>query len=221
MNVTEALLIRKSVRAFLDQDVTYEQIIKILNYAKHAPSGTNTQPWQVAVVSGNKKSELDKSLLDAFNNNIPRTMDYNYYPDVLSPEFKARRLACGLQMFKTLNIAREDKEQRAYQWGLNYSAFGAPVVLYFFADKRIDKGSYIDMGMFMQSVMLMACELGLATCAQASLAEYADIVKDLLGYPKDLILLCGMAIGYEDVTAPINSYRTHREEVLSFTKFFE
>jgi nitroreductase len=221
MNVTEALLTRKSVRAFLDQNVTHEQIIKILNHAKQAPSGTNTQPWQVAVVSGNKKSELDNSLLDAFNNNIPRTMDYNYYPDVLSPELKVRRLACGLQMFKTLNIAREDKEKRAYQWGLNYSAFGAPVVLYFFADKFIDKGSYIDMGMFMQSVMLMACELGLATCAQASLAEYADIVKDLLGYPKDLILLCGMAIGYEDVTAPINSYRTPREEVLSFTKFFE
>lgn len=205
MNVAEALLSRKSVRAFLNKSVPQDQIFKILDYARYSPSGTNTQPWQVAVVTGNKKLELDRSLLDAFNNKTPRSMDYNYYPEILSSEFKARRLACGLQMFQTLGISREDKQLRMDQWALNYSAFSALVALYFFADKCIEKGSFMDMGMFLQSVMLMAVELGLATCAQAALAEYADIVKDALPHFKDDILLCGMALGYEDVAAPINN----------------
>lgn len=221
MDVAEALKERKSVRAFLNKPVAQGLIIKILDHAKCAPSGTNTQPWQVAVVKGKTKQQLDKKLENAFWSGIPKNQDYNYYPTELTAEFKHRRLECGLLMYQTLGIPREDKEARLKQWALNYSAFGAPVVLYCFVDKHIEKGSYMDCGMFIQSIMLMATSLGLATCPQAALAEYSNIVKETLGYPLDSILLCGIALGYEDKEAIINSYRTPREPVENFTKFFE
>lgn len=221
MDVIQALTQRKSVRAFLDKPVSHDLIVQILNYARCSPSGTNTQPWQVAVVSGQTKSELDKRLIDAFWNQTPRNPDYNYYPKTMNKEFKRRRIDCGFLLYQTLGISREDKDARLKQWARNYEAFGAPVVLYLFADKLIDKGSFMDYGMFMQSIMLMACQLGLATCPQAALAEYPEIVKTHLNYPNDSILLGGIAIGYEDTQAIINSYRTPREAVDSFTRFFE
>lgn len=221
MDVSKALVERKSVRAFLTKPVANETIQQILHYARQAPSGTNTQPWQVAVVSGQTKKELDAELLAAFKDGVERSMDYKYYPSEFTLEMKHRRLACGLQMYKTLGIERGDGARRLEQWGLNYSAFGAPVELLIFAPNIIEKGSFMDCGMFIQSILLMATELGLGTCAQAALAEYATIVKRKLGYSDNLSLLCGIAIGYEDKDALINSYRTPREEVVNFTKFFD
>lgn len=222
MDIKKALLERKSVRAFLNKPVAHDDIVKILSYASHAPSGTNTQPWEVAVVTGNKKSELEKLLVKQFRDGIKSRMDYNYYPvDKMPISLQARRVACGLQMFQALDIKREDKEKRMAQWEKNYTSFGAPVSLYFFADPKLEKGSFIDYGMFLQSIMLMATSLSIATCPQASLAEQPHIVKSALGYPDDIILVCGMALGYEDKTDIVNSYRTPREEVSTFTKFFD
>ena len=221
LSVAEALVTRKSVRAFLDKPVTQEDIEKILAYSSHAPSGTNTQPWNVAVISGQRKLELDALLVKQFRDGIPKQMDYNYYPVGQIPaQLNARRIACGLQMFTTLDIKREDKAKRLAQWEKNYSAFGAPVVLYFFADPTLEKGSFMDYGMFLQSIMLMATAMGLATCAQAALAEQPQVVKSFLNYPSEQILVCGLALGYEDTSDPVNSYRTSREEVATFTKFF-
>lgn len=220
MDVAQALIKRKSVRAFLNKSVDNRIIKKILQYARQAPSGTNTQPWIVAVVSGETKKQLDNKLLDLFKGSQPKNMDYNYYPTQLTPDFKRRRLECGTALYHTLGITRDDTKRRMEQWALNYTAFGAPVSLYFFAEKVIEKGSFMDYGMFLQSVMLMATSLGLATCAQAALAEYPQAVKETLGYSDDLILLCGMAVGYEDTTALVNNYRTSREEVDSFATFF-
>lgn len=221
MNVSQALLQRKSVRAFLDKPVSKEIITKILHHARQAPSGTNTQPWIVAVVSGKTKKQLDKKLLGLFTSGVEKNVDYNYYPTHMSAEFKRRRLECGMAMYQTLGISRDNSKARIEQWSLNYSAFGAPVELYFFAEKIIEEGSFMDCGMFIQSVMLMATSLGLATCPQAALAEYPHAVKETLGYSDDLILLCGMALGYEDTHALVNSYQTSREEVETFTKFFD
>lgn len=220
MNVSEALIERKSVRAFLPKLVNREDIEKILSFARHAPSGTNTQPWHVAVVTGDTKAELEGELLAAFQNGATKDMDYLYYPTEFSREMKQRRLACGLQMYQALGIQRGENEKRLAQWGLNYSAFGAPVMLFIFAPRCIEKGSFMDCGMFIQSILLMATELGFATCAQAALAEYPSIVRHKLGYSDDMLLLCGIALGYEDKSAPINSYRTPREEISKFTKFF-
>lgn len=221
MKVSQALTERKSVRAFLDKPVAIHDIETILDYARCAPSGTNTQPWQVAVVSGKSKESLDAKLVEAFRTGKAKEMDYKYYPDQTTLAMKQRRIACGLQMYQTLGIERSNNKARIEQWGKNYSGFGAPVVLYILAPKVIQSGSFMDCGMFIQSVMLMATELGLATCPQAALAEYPTIVKQQLGYADDTYLLCGIALGYEDTTEVINNYRTPREEVTTFTKFFD
>jgi len=221
MNVKDALEQRKSTRGFLDKPVAMDKIHAILGAARHAPSGANTQPWQVAVVSGNKKQELQKLIEDAFRDGVKPKMDYQYYPEQWEDPYKARRVACGLQLYKTMGISKEDKQKRMDQWAANYRAFDAPVMLFFFIGGAMETGSFLDYGMFIQSVMLTAVEEGLATCPQAALGEYPQIVKQELGYPGYSILLCGMALGYEDASAKINTYRTPREEVETFTRFFD
>ena len=124
-------------------------------------------------------------------------------------------------MSAALNIAREDKQWRLEQWIANYRAFDAPVLLLFFLDKHMQTGSFIDYGMFLQSIMLVALEQSLATCTQAAFADYAEIVKSTLGYPEDTVLLCGMLLGYEDREAKVNSYRTPRTDVDTFTRYFK
>lgn len=220
MNVIEALTQRKSVRAFLDTPVHREQIVKILEAARHAPSGTNAQPWQVAVVTGKKKDELITAMETAFRKDGIGTMDYTYYPLEWHEPYKKRRVSCGAQLYSALNIERRDKARRLEQWVANYRAFEAPVILFFFIDPFMEKGSFLDYGMFLQSVMLAAVEEGLATCPQAALGQYPALVKEALGYTPETILICGMALGYEDREAPVNNYRTPREEVDIFTRFF-
>lgn len=147
-------------------------------------------------------------------------MDYQYYPLEWQGAYKERRKACGLQMYQTLEIGREDKQRQMDQWAANYRGFDAPVILFFLMDGAMETGSYLDYGMFIQSIMLAAVEQGLATCPQAALAEYPQIVKRQLGFSEEMTLVAGMALGYEDETAVINSYRTPREEVDGFATFF-
>lgn len=221
MNVIEAIKQRQSIRAYQERAVAPETITRILDVARHAPSGVNIQPWQVAVVSGQSKQRLQQRLEAAFRNSEPPQMAYQYYPVSWEQPYKGRRLACGLALYGALGIAREDKPRQLDQQAANFRAFDAPVMLLFFMAPIMSTGSYLDYGMFMQSVMLAAVEEGLATCPQASLAEYPQIVKEVLGYPQDAILVCGMALGYADEGAVINSYRTAREPVETFTRFFD
>jgi len=220
MKVSEALAKRKSTRAFLNKTVDVEKIKRILNAAKQAPSGVNTQPWQVAVVMGEKKKLLEQRLENAYRSGIKAQTDYQYYPCEWHEPYKTRRKACGLQLYTALEINRDDKEKQIEQWVANYRAFDAPIMLLFFMDSVMATGSFLDYGMFLQSVMLAAIEEGLATCPQASLAEYPKIIKETLGYPDEVILICGMAMGYEDSHAPVNNYRTSREEIDTFSLFF-
>ncbi len=220
MNVTDALKIRKSTRAFLDTSVSREQIEKILSSASHAPSGTNAQPWQVAVVTGRKKDELTSGMEKIFREGDMGGMDYQYYPVKWKNPYKKRRVVCGRQLYSTLQIDRKDKEKRYEQWVANYHGFGAPVLLFFFLDPVMKTGSYLDYGMFIQSIMLAAVEEGLATCPQAALGQYPELIKKILGYDQETVLVCGMAVGYEDKEAPVNSYRTPREDVATFSRFF-
>jgi nitroreductase len=221
MKLKDTILQRKSVRAFLDKDVETKKIEKILNIAKHAPSGVNMQPWQVAVVSGKKKKTIEEKMEEAFNNQEQESMGYNYYPKEWIDPYKRRRKETGLLMYKTLSITKEDKKRQFEQWRANYRAFDAPVVLYFFIDDHLEKGSYLDYGMFLQNIMLCAVDLDLSTCTQAALAQYPDIVKKELDIAPHKILLCGMALGYEDKDHIINSYRTPRIELEEFVRFYK
>ncbi len=221
MNVSDALLERKSTRAFSEKEVTLDTVREILGIARHAPSGVNTQPWKVAVVTGDKKRSLCSLMEKKFRNSGKGTMDYSYYPDEWIDPYRTRRKSCGLQMYSTLNIGRDDKQKQLDQWAANYRAFDAPVALFFFIDPVMNTGSYIDYGMFLQSIMLAAVEKGLATCPQAALGEYPEIVKGELGYTQDSILIGGMALGYEEKEALVNSYRTDRMDVDEFSRFFD
>lgn len=221
MQFNETILKRKSTRAFLNKPVEAEKIQQILDLARHAPSGVNTQPWQVAVVSGATKKQLEQKMEQAFRSGVKANMDYQYYPKQWKEPFKSRRKACGLKMYSTLNISRDDKQKQLDQWAANYRAFDAPVVLFFFLDESAETGSFLDYGMFLQSVMLAAVDQGLATCPQAALTEYPEIVKTELNQDENSLLICGMALGYEDCDALINSYRLDREEYSSFAQFFD
>jgi len=221
MNVTEALKQRKSTRAYLDRDVENNTINEILAAAGCAPSAVNTQPWKVAVITGKKKRELQTAVEAAFRSGDKGKADYVYYPEQWAEPYRSRRIACGVQMYTTLQIGREDRDRQVDQWAANYRAFDAPVMLLFFMDTGLQTGSYIDYGMFLQSVMLAAVDHGLATCPLASLADYPHIIKPMLDYPPDSLLLCGMALGHEDKDAIVNSYRTPREKTDTFVSYYE
>ncbi len=221
MDVITALRNRKSVRAYLDKPVTRRQIERILDAARHAPSGANTQPWRVIVLGGAAKDRLAARLEAAFRNGQRGKPDYRYYPDEWFEPYQARRRACGQQLYAALHIERQDRQRRVDQWVANYHAFDAPWMLLFFFDRKLAVGSYMDYGMFLQSLMLAAQAEGLATCPQAALAEYPDLVRDELDIMEDQRLACGMALGYEDPDAPVNRYRTPREAVTGFTTFVE
>jgi nitroreductase len=221
MNIIDAIKQRHSTRAFIDKPVAPETIEMLLDAARFAPSGVNTQPWQVAVLSGESKLRLQQQIEQAFRDGVKADPDYTYYPREWREPFKARRRACGLQLYESMDVSMDDRGKRTDLWAANYRAFDAPVMLLFFMDGAMQTGSFMDYGMFMQNLMLAAMEYGLATCPQASLAEYASIVKQALDYPADSILLGGMALGYENTDARINSYRTPRQAVADFTRYFD
>ncbi|WP_345984358.1 nitroreductase [Sulfurimonas sp. HSL-1656] len=221
MDTLDALLERRSVRAFLDKAVDRETIETLLEHASHAPSGVNMQPWSVCVVGGSMKKLIETRIIKAFEAGEKARMDYSYYPQQWEEPYRSRRKETGLLMYRTLGIAKEDRAAQAEQWKANYRAFDAPVVLYFFIDAALEKGSWLDYGMFLQSLMLAATSLGLGSCPQAALAEYPDIVREELGIGSDKTLLCGMALGYEDKTAPINGYRTPRVPLDAFAAFYD
>lgn len=221
MNINDAIRQRHSCRAFTDQIVTEDQVQQLLDIASHAPSGANTQPWQVAIVTGQTKLTLQQKIQQAFESGQQANPDYPYYPTEWQQPYLSRRKDCGLQLYQSLNINKQDKARRLTQWAANYRAFDAPVMLLFFMDDIMQTGSYLDYGMFLQSLMLTAMDSGLATCPQAALAEYPDIVRETLGYDNNKQLLCGIALGYEDTQAAVNQYRTPREASEQFSDFFD
>jgi len=217
MDVLEAMRRRASTRAFLDKPVDRATVESLLEAARWAPSGTNAQPWQVVVVTGEIKQKISVALLAERVARHPENPDYSYYPKEWTEPYKSRRVACGLALYQALKIGRDDKDARLKAWNNNYSFFGAPVGLLFFLDRALEKGSWIDMGMFIENVMLAALGHNLATCPQAAIAEYPDLVRKLVNVPNTRALVCGMALGYPDTSAPVNNYRTAREPVNNFT----
>ena len=221
MEILEAIRQRASTRAYLDKPVDRATTEALLDAARWAPSGANIQPWHVAVVTGDVKRRLSEALLAARVAGEPERPDYQYYPLLWEEPYKGRRVACGLALYQALKIGREDKDARLKAWNNNYYFFGAPTGLLFFLDRTLEKGSWVDMGMFIENVMLAALGFGLATCPQASIAEYPDIARKLLDVPDSRQLVCGMSLGYPDSSAAVNNYRTAREPVADFTIWYE
>lgn len=213
---------RRSVRAFLKTPVPKETILEILDVAARAPSGTNTQPWQVIVVSGARKEALSRELVETALDparDAEHEQEYTYYPDKWVPPYIDRRRKVGYDLYGLLGIAKGEKERMARQFARNYEFFGAPVGLFFTIDRVMGQGSWLDYGMFLQNVMIAAKARGLDTCPQAAFCKYHRIVARHLEIPSERMLVCGMALGYEDETAVENSLQTERESAATFTNF--
>ncbi|HEY0722030.1 MAG TPA: nitroreductase [Gammaproteobacteria bacterium] len=221
MDILDAMRSRHSTRAFLDKAVDHATLTAILDAARWAPSGVNTQPWQVAVVQGATKQRLTDAILAARHSGAAEAPDYHYYPSDWFEPYKERRKRSGLALYQALNIGRDDAEQRKEQWENNYRFFGAPVGILFFVDQRMNQGSWLDLGMFVQNVMLAARAYGLESCPQASLADYPAIIRRTLQIEEQWLVACALSLGYEDKQHPVNQYRTEREPVDAFTHWYE
>jgi nitroreductase len=209
MDVSEAVARRVSIRAFLDAPVPGEVVRDILVRAAQAPSGGNLQPWRVYALTGEPLAEF-KTLVAA--NPFGETPEYDVYPPNLWEPFRTRRFQNGEELYATIGIPREDKPARLKQLAKNATFFGAPVGIFFCLDRKLGPPQWADLGMFMQNVMLLATERGLDTCPQEYWARYPQTVASFLGLPDDHMLFAGMAVGYRDPEAPINTLKATRDD---------
>jgi nitroreductase len=211
VNVTEALASRMSCRAFLPTPVPESTVRAILDAARQAPSGGNLQPWHVHALAGAPLAELVtrvKAAMPAHPRGEPP--EYDIYPPELWEPYRSRRYKCGEDLYATIGVKREDKFGRLLQFARNFEFFGAPVGLFFCLDRRMGPPQWSDLGMYMQSVMLLAREHGLHTCAQEAWSAWHGTVGGYLGLPPELLLFSGMALGWRDESAAINRLRTDR-----------
>ena len=220
--VDAAITSRRSVRAFLPDPVGEETIRDILRVASRAPSGTNMQPWKVWVTTGESKRQISDAILNSgIRAEKAKWDEYKYYPDQFFEPYYARRRAVGFALYGALGIGKRDVDQMRAQHDRNFVFFDAPVGMIFTIDRRLNHGSWIDHGMFLQSIMIAARGRGLHTCPQAAFAPYHNQIRPVLGIPDEEIVVCGMALGYEDTSKPENSLRTERvplEEFVTFVK---
>ena len=210
MTVTEAVAARISVRAFRPDPVPGALVREILEAAHRAPSGGNLQPWRVHALAGAPLEALKAKGMATLAAGL-ETPEYDVYPADLWDPFRTRRFVCGEDLYASISIPREDKPARLRQLARNVEFFGAPVGLFFSLDRKLGYPQWADVGMYMQTVMLLAVERGLDTCAQEFWARLPKTVGEFIGLPDDHMLFSGMALGYRDPNAAINSWRTRRD----------
>jgi len=220
--VLDAIAGRTSVRAFLPTPVAIEDIERILTVATRAPSGSNTQPWKVHVLTGAARDRLVAAVMHAHQHE-PRehTWEYEYYMREWRDPYLARRRTIGWSLYGLLGIGRGEKDRMRAQHGRNFTFFDAPVGLIFTIDRDLERGSWLDYGMFLQSIVIAARGLGLETCAQAAWAWFHRVVRRELDISDSEIVVCGMAIGHPDPDAIVNRLETTREPLDAFVRFHQ
>ncbi|CAK01301.1 nitroreductase [Bartonella tribocorum] len=221
MSIFQSILSRKSIRAFTDQPVSLETIKEILKFAARAPSGTNIQPWQVIVLTGSVLQKVGQELSQLVLSGVKGEREYQYYPRQWREPYLSRRRKVGLDLYQSLGIQKGDEEKMLHQKARNFLFFDAPVGFLFTMDHDMEMGSWLDLGMFMQTIMLAARGFGLDTCPQAAFADYHKQIRILLSIPSDRHIICGMALGYRDMNAPENNFKTEREPLENFVRFIE
>ncbi len=219
LDVHEAIAGRRSVRAFKPDPVARETVAEILALASRAPSGTNMQPWRVHVLAGAAKEALSRAVRAAHDGGEAGGAEYRYYPEKFFEPYLSRRRKVGWDMYGLIGIEKGDHEAMHAQHGRNYAFFDAPVGMIFTIDRRLEIGSWLDYGMFLQNVSLAARGFGLETCPQAAFAPHQQVVREALKLDEREVVVCGMALGFEDRDAPINALRTQRAPVSEFADF--
>ncbi len=222
--VDDAITSRRSIRAFLPTPVAREDIEAILSVASRAPSGSNTQPWKVYVLTGEIRQRLAQRILDAYLD--PQQLaqhkeEYDYYPREWVSPYVDRRRKVGWDLYSLLCLTRENKAGMQAQHGRNYAFFDAPVGLIFTIDRVMEQGSWLDYGMFLQNVMVAARARGLDTCPQAAFTQFHRVIAEVLQIPDGEQLVCGMALGHADPSKVENTLVTERAPVSEFCRFVE
>ena len=216
MNVTDAILARKSIRNFLDTPVANELIQELLSKAARAASGGNLQPWRIYIINGDVRSRFVE-LIEVRTDSEPP--DYAVYPPKLKEPYRSSRYKLAEDMYTLLGIPREDKPARLKHLARNFRFFDAPAAFFCFVDKIMGPPQWSDLGMFLQSFMLLAQEAGLDTCAQEAWANWPQTVAEFVDAPEELMLFCGMAIGYANPDAPVNALVSERESFERWATF--
>jgi len=222
--VDAAITSRRSIRAFQPQPVAREDIEAILQVAARAPSGTNTQPWKVYVLTGERREHLSSRILAAYadpDQNRQHTEEYAYYPREWKSPYIDRRRKVGWDLYSLLGLTRDNKAGMSAQHARNFAFFDAPVGLIFTIDRIMEQGSWLDYGMFLQNIMVAARGRGLDTCPQAAFTQFHRIIADELDLPESETVVCGMSLGYADRGKVENSLVTERQAVSEFVKFME
>ena len=222
--VDQAITSRRSIRAFLPTAVPRAEIEALLEVASHAPSGSNTQPWKVYVLTGGIRQQLSDAILKAYLNPdevVSHKEEYDYYPREWVAPYVDRRRKVGWDLYALLGLTRDNKAGMQAQHGRNYAFFDAPVGLIFTIDRVMEQGSWLDYGMFLQNIMIAARARGLDTCPQAAFTQFHRVIADTLGLPEGEQLVCGMALGYADHSKTENTLVTERAPVSQFAKFME
>lgn len=216
MNVSDAVSQRKSIRNFLDTPIDNNQLQKLLELAARAPSGGNLQPWHVYVLNGQRMVDF-QSHLDT--NNAREQPAYDIYPANLGEPYRSRRFKVGEDMYALLGIPREDKPARFAHLARNFAFFGAPAGFFCYVDKTMGPPQWSDLGMFLQTFMLLAQEAGLATCAQEAWATRPEAVSSFVNAPREQMLFCGMAVGYANPEASVNNLVSDRGPFAEWGQF--
>ena len=222
--VDAAIASRRSIRAYLPTPVPRATIEEILAVAARSPSGTNTQPWKVTVLTGEAKAALSAKIRAAFDDPVERarhTEEYAYYPTEWRSPYIDRRRKVGWDLYSLLGIGKTDKQRMHEQHRRNYDFFDAPVGLIFIIDRVMRQGSWLDYGMFLQSVMVAARGRGLDTCPQAAFTQFHTIILEHIDAGPDEMLVCGMSLGHADPAAIENTLVTEREPVANFSRFLD
>ena len=216
MEVSEAVNSRQSIRAFTDQEVSDKLIQRLLEKSARAASGGNLQPWKIFIINNETMINFLKFQEDWTD---PETPAYDIYPENLTEPYKTSRYEVGAEMYSILDIDRDDKEGRFKQMLENFKFFGAPSAFFCFVDRQMGRPQWSDLGMFLQNFMLLAKEAGLDTCPQEAWAIKQESVTAFVKAPDELMLFCGMAIGYKDDKAKINKLRTQRRPFEDWATF--
>ncbi len=220
MDVSEAIVSRRSVRAFLDRPVDPAVLRRVLERAQRAPSGGNVQPWHAVVLTGAPLARLQAAIAEALpQGRAERSAEYDIYPPALDGAYEERRVEVGEVMYRALGIAREDRKGRLEQFAQNFRAFGAPVVMLVHTPTYMGPPQWSDIGMWLQSVMLLLREEGLDSCPQESWAMYTRQIRECVAIPEGHIFFCGMAIGHRDPDAPVNRFEVPRAPLHEAVRF--
>jgi len=220
MNVSQAIIERRSTRAFSDKPVSPELLEEIFSKAQQSPSNCNTQPWHVTVVSGDTRNEIEKRMVAEIMSGKEPTPSFKPGDQGLKDQFRKRQIACAIALYDSMNVQYEEKDKRQALMLKNWQFFGAPHAAFISMPTEFGEVNAVDIGIYMQTLMLLMTEAGLASCPQGALAMYSAPVHELTDIPENHAVIVGMSFGYSDTKHRINNFEVGREELSDSVKFF-